>query len=213
MNRREALKNIGLSASYIAATPTVFSILQSCKKETRVLDWTPELLSIDQSKVLEQLVDLILPETDIPGAKSLHVPMFIDKYIKEVTRSEEEIKLFTDGATAIVKELGVNENKSIDDITLETYHTILTKYLKMPKAQQQEYQKKLRQLDLSDTSDRSSPEFLSYTFLTTVRELSIFGFKTSEEIGKNVLNYSPVPGEYIGCDAIQNLTEGKDWAL
>ena len=78
MNRREALKNIGLSAGYIAATPTLLSILQSCTAEIK-LNWIPELLSEDEAKVLDQLVDLIIPETEIPGAKSLNVAMFVEK--------------------------------------------------------------------------------------------------------------------------------------
>ncbi|WP_299438641.1 gluconate 2-dehydrogenase subunit 3 family protein [uncultured Aquimarina sp.] len=212
MNRREALKNIGLSAGYIAATPAILSLLQSCQKEY-VLDWTPELLSIDEGKALEQIVDLIIPETDIPGAKSLHVPMFIDKFINNALEEEEEVQMFKYGAGVMMKELGVNEEKSVDDVTLEEYDVLLSKYLKLPKEKQKEYWKEVSEVKSPEDLNKISQEAISFSFLSSVRSLSIYGFKTSKDIAENVLNYLPVPGEYIGCDSVQNLTGGKDWAL
>ncbi|MDH7448097.1 gluconate 2-dehydrogenase subunit 3 family protein [Aquimarina sp. 2201CG14-23] len=212
MNRREALKNIGISAGYIAATPTILSLLQSCQKEY-VMDWTPELLSIDEGKALEQIVDLIIPETDIPGAKSLHVPMFIDRYINNALEEEEEAQLFKYGASIIMKELGINEKKNIDDVTIEEYDQLLSKYLKLPKEKQEEYWEEVSEIKTPEDLNTISQEAISFSFLSSVRGLSIYGFKTSRDIAENVLNYLPVPGEYIGCDSVQNLTGGKDWAL
>ncbi len=212
MNRREALKNIGLSAGYIAATPTIFSLLQSCQQEY-VLDWTPELLSIDEGKALEQIVDLIIPETDIPGAKSLHIPMFIDKFINNALDEVEETQMFKHGAGVIMKELGVNEEKSIDDLTVEEYDALLAKYLKLPKEKQKEYWEAISKVKTSEDLTDVPQEAIAFSFLSSVRGLSVFGFKTSKEIAENVLNYLPVPGEYIGCDSVKNLTGGKDWAL
>ncbi|MFD2561300.1 gluconate 2-dehydrogenase subunit 3 family protein [Aquimarina rubra] len=212
MNRREALKNIGLSAGYIAATPTIFSLLQSCQKEY-VLDWTPELLSIDEGKALEQIVDLIIPETDIPGAKSLHVPMFIDKFINNALEEVEEAQMFKYGAGIIMKELGVSEEKSIDDVTIEEYDALLSNYLKLPKEKQKEHWEAISKVKTPEDLANVPQEAISFSYLSSVRSLSIFGFKTSKDIAENVLNYLPVPGEYVGCDSVQNLTGGKDWAL
>ncbi|WP_378172323.1 gluconate 2-dehydrogenase subunit 3 family protein [Aquimarina sp. SS2-1] len=212
MNRREALKNIGLSAGYIAATPTILSLLQSCQKEY-VLDWTPELLSIDEGKALEQIVDLILPETDIPGAKSLNVPMFIDKFINNAIEEVEEAQMFKYGAGVIMKELGVNEEKSIDDVTVEEYDALLANYLKLSKEKQKEHWEAISKVKTPEDLANVPREAISFSYLSSVRSLSIFGFKTSKDIAENVLNYLPVPGEYVGCDSVQNLTGGKGWAL
>ncbi|MHA7057525.1 gluconate 2-dehydrogenase subunit 3 family protein [Aquimarina sp. M1] len=212
MNRREVLKNIGLSAGYIAVTPTIFSLLQSCQKEY-VLDWTPELLSIDEGKALEQIVDLIIPETDISGAKSLHIPMFIDKYVNNAVEEEEEAQMFKYGAGVIMKELGVSEEKSIDDVTTEEYEALLAKYLKLSKEKQKEYWVAISKVKTPEDLANVPREAIAFNYLSSVRSLSIYGFKTSKNIAENVLNYLPVPGEYIGCDTIQNLTGGKDWAL
>ncbi|MGY3793482.1 gluconate 2-dehydrogenase subunit 3 family protein [uncultured Aquimarina sp.] len=212
MNRRQALRNIGLSAGYIAATPTLFSLLQSCKKEY-ILDWTPELLSVDEGKALDHIVDLILPETDIPGAKALHIPMFIDKFINHGIEETEETQMFKYGAGVILKKLGVSEEKNIDDVTAEEYDALLAKYLKLPKETRKAHWEEISKVNTPEDIENVSQEAISFNFLYSVRDISILGFKTSKEIGENVLNYLPVPGEYIGCDSVQNLTGGKDWAL
>jgi hypothetical protein len=43
------------------------------------------------------------------------------------------------------------------------------------------------------------PDAPKPTFFKIIKSLTIFGFYTSEEIGRNVLSYDPVPGEYIAC--------------
>ncbi len=211
MNRREALKNIGLSAGYIAATPGILSILQSCTSDIK-LTWIPELLSEDEAKVLVQIVDLIIPETDTPGAKALNVPMFIDKYISNVAK-EEEAKIFKEAAGYVTKALGINDEKPVRKIKTETYDAFLTKYLRSSKEQQEAYEKEMQQIQAPKDLENVSNEAVIFNYLAVVRSLSIWGFKTSEHIGENVLAYLPVPGEQIGCDSVENLTQGKAWSL
>ncbi|MEW7290673.1 gluconate 2-dehydrogenase subunit 3 family protein [Aquimarina sp. 2304DJ70-9] len=211
MNRREALKNIGLSAGYIAATPAILTILHSCTAEIK-LNWIPELLSEDEAKVLDQLVDLIIPETDIPGAKSLNVAMFTEKYMNQVAK-EEDAGMFKKVAGMVLNELGINEDKPVKKVKIEEYDALLTTYLKSSKEQQKAYQEEMGQMKNPEDFEAISKEAKIFLFLSTVRDLSIWGFKTSEEIGENVLAYAPVPGQQIGCDSLEKLTGGKAWSL
>ncbi len=211
MNRRQALKNIGLSAGYIAATPTILSVLQSCTAEIK-LNWIPELLSEDEAKVLDQLVDLIIPETDVPGAKSLNVTMFVEKYMNEVAK-EEEAQMFKKTAGIVLSEMDVSEEKPVKKIEVEEYDALLAKYLKSSKEQQEAYEEEMEQMKNSEDFENISKDAKIFLYLTAVRDLSIWGFKTSEEIGENVLAYLPVPGEQIGCDSLEKLTGGKAWSL
>lgn len=211
MNRRQALKNIGLSAGYIAATPTILSILQSCTAEIK-LNWIPELLSEDEAKVLDQLVDLIIPETDVPGAKSLNVTMFVEKYMNEVAK-EEEAQMFKKTAGIVLSEMDVSEEKPVKKIKVEEYDALLAKYLKSSKEQQEAYEEEMKQMQSPEDFENISKDAKIFLYLTAVRDLSIWGFKTSEEIGENVLAYLPVPGEQIGCDSLEKLTGGKAWSL
>ena len=83
MKRREALKNLGLATGFVVASPSIISLLQSCTAEAKT--WTPVFLSVEEGVVLANLVDIILPKTDIPSATEVNVPQFIDKYIHEGT--------------------------------------------------------------------------------------------------------------------------------
>jgi len=211
INRRQAIKKIGLSAGYIAATPTVLGLLQSCTAEIK-LNWIPELLSEDEAKIVDQFVDLIIPETDTPGAKSLNVGMFIDGFMNQVV-PEEQTLMFKNVANMMLTELDISEENPIKKVKPEAYDALLTKYLKASKEQQEVYEKEMQQIKNPKDFENVSKEAKIFTFLTTVRGLSIWGYKTTEEIGKNVLAYAPVPGEQIGCESLEKLTGGKAWSL
>jgi len=212
MNRREAIKNIGLSAGYIAVTPAVLSLLQSCTKEIQI-KWTPELLSIEEAKVLDQIVELILPETtELPGAKSLNLGLFVERYITKIAK-EKEIKQFKKSAEVFNKTLGVSEENPVKKIQLEAYDAILKKYLKPTKKEKSIYEEQMLQFTQSVGSPENQKDGILYGYLSAIRGLAIWGFKTSKEIGTNALAYLPVPGEQIGCDSLEKLTGGKAWSL
>mgnify|MGYP000365267957 CR=1 FL=1 len=77
MDRRRALKGLGLSLGYIVATPTIIGMLESCKTDEN--QWEPIFLTISEGIVIKNLIDLILPKTEsIPGALEVNVPEFLD---------------------------------------------------------------------------------------------------------------------------------------
>ena len=83
MDRRIALKNMGLAFGYTVATPTLIGLMQSCQNE-KSINWTPSFFTKDQALALTQLVDIILPKTDTPSASEVKVDVFIDRYANEV---------------------------------------------------------------------------------------------------------------------------------
>ena len=89
MERRNALKNIGLAFGYTVATPTLIGLVQSCQNE-KSINWTPNFFNKDQAIVLTQLVDIILPKTDTPSATEVKVDIFIDRYSDEVMSVEDQ---------------------------------------------------------------------------------------------------------------------------
>ena len=190
MNRRNALKNMGMAMGYAVATPAVLSILQSCKQEVS-LAWVPEFFSLDEAKMIEGLVDLIIPKTDIPGAKELNVAKFIDMYTNEVMNVEEgkQVKL---NAAITLNELGGA------DMSAEKYDALLAKYLKASQTEKEGFSEK---------------ENSASSFVHRLRGMAVWGFKTSEEIGENVMAYDPVPGAFKGCESLEELTGGKAWSL
>ncbi|QLE01886.1 gluconate 2-dehydrogenase subunit 3 family protein [Galbibacter sp. BG1] len=184
MERRKALKNIGLSFGYVAATPTLFSILQSCKNEPD-LDWQPSFFTEAQASMVNTITDLILPKTDnLPGAKDLNIPMFIDLSFKELL-TEEEKKNIKKGAEETVVKLD-------NDFSEKSCDSLLASYLNAPADIQQKYLTNIRQ-------NNFDADALIYNFLIKVRANTVWAFKESEFIGEQVQVYEPVPGPFHGC--------------
>ena len=190
MNRRNALKNMGMAMGYAVATPAVLSILQSCKQEVS-LTWVPEFFSLDEAKMIEGFADLIIPKTDTPGAKELNVAKFIDMYINEVMDIDEGKQVKSD-ATTTLNELGGA------DVSAEKYDALLAKYLKASQTEREGFNEEENSVS---------------NFVHRLRGIAVWGFKTSEEIGENVMAYDPVPGAYKGCESLDELTGGKAWSL
>ncbi|WP_298532862.1 gluconate 2-dehydrogenase subunit 3 family protein [uncultured Algibacter sp.] len=195
MNRRKALKQLGLTIGYTAIVPSALSILQSCKSETKV--WQPLFFTQNEGTVIKQLVDLILPKTkSTPGALDVNVPEFIDVYAFKAynLKKKETLK---EGLSAIMNELGVSE-KEVNSINLDSYDKLLSKYLRCGKEKQRQYTKGKNQIFMT---------------LMDLKNQSVWAFKTSEDIGKHVLAYDPIPGVQKGCISVQEATNGKDWSL
>jgi len=212
MKRREALRHIGLSAGYIAATPALFSLVQSCKDTKYNIGWSPVFLSKEEATALDQIVNLILPKTDTPGAREMNVPMFIDKYFNAVV-SEEEGKRFKQGMSVALKELGGDKNVDPEKLTEKEYDAFLAKYLKIPREKQQEYRQQMGAIANPDDLKSAPRDAIVFNTLSAVRDMSIYAYRTSEYIGEQVLKYEPVPGKQIGCDSLETLTGGRAWSL
>lgn len=195
MNRRDALKNLGLSLGYVMATPTILSMLQGCT--TPEEKWTPLFFSNKQAYVLTNLVDLILPKTkEVPGALEVNVPKFIDLYTSKTTNDEQK-EIYTAGLDAVMEELGVPNE---EPITLETekFNAILSKYLSITKAERLAYVEQKN---------------IVFESLMKIRDQSVWAYRSSENIGKNVLAYDPIPGQQKGCISLKDATGGKAWSL
>ena len=191
MDRRKALKNIGNGIGAIAVTPAVVSLFQSCQTSAT---YNPLFIPKDDFKIISNLMEMIIPKTDIPGAIELKLPEFVDAYIdavwgeKEKTDFTETWEVFISASTkAAGKE---NEN----DLSAADWDAQLAKYLK-------------------PGNDIPADEILASQFVNQLRSLTVNAFKTNEFIGEEVLAYAPIPGEQRGCVDLMEATGGKAWSL
>lgn len=197
MNRRDVIKGLGLSFGYAVATPTMFSLLQGCKTESHI--WVPKFLTIDESIVLRNLVDLILPKTEAtPGALDVNVPEFIDLFAYKAF-NEDEAGEFKIGMISIMNALNIYE-KGPSELKTEDYDALLAKYLKTDEDQQAAFMENETDATIFET-------------LVNIRGMSIWAYKTSEQIGEHVLAYDPIPGRQQGCVSLEEATGGKAWSL
>ena len=215
MDRRKALKNMGLAMGYTVATPTVISLLKSCKTESAA-SWTPRFFSPGEGNVLIQIVDLLLPKTDTPSASEVNVHIFIDRYIDEVMPLEQQ------GFTGMLMEkfagsaLKASGKEDLEDLDSSDIEPILAKALQVldpekEKANQEALGAYMQAAGKEETAALSE-EVANANFAKTLREFSIWAYKNTEYVGEKVLPYASVPGENIPCGDLNELTGGKVWS-
>lgn len=190
MDRRKALRNIGLTTGFVVATPSLLSLLQSCKSD--VATWAPEYLTADEGLVVKSLVDIFLPKTDTPSASEVNVPQFIDVYMKEVPMPEEQQEMRSKFDKLIAK-LKADYGENLGKVTEENYKAVLDTYLAKGE---------------KTGDDKDIAEILG-----NLKWMTINAYRNSEVVGETILAYDPVPGAYIGCAPLQELTGGKSWSL
>ncbi|SUZ54488.1 uncharacterized protein METZ01_LOCUS7342 [marine metagenome] len=213
MNRRKALKKLGLSLGTITLSPAVLSLLQSCKND---LDWNPVFFNSSQVNIISELTDLIIPsDEEVPGSKDLNLIKFIDLYIYNVSEKKQQV-LLKKSLDSFLKDCLIKSNKTtFSNLERNDLETSLIYYLKTNIDSQSKWETTYRKFSKEfDESDKNvSDDALSYNFITTIRELTIAAFKGSEFIGENVLVYRPIPGEQEGCVDLEETTGGRAWSI
>ena len=215
MDRRRVLKNMGMSLGYMVATPTLLSIVQSCKSEPAIT-WTPEFLAPNEGVVLSKLVDIILPKTDTPSASEVQVHVFIDKFSKDVMEKEQQDFLKMSMNKFTNKALADSGKENVEDLTAEDLEPVLASSLKYTKDQQTEMFESINNYTEAIAEGKTAElddEITRFAFANNLRGMTIWGYKASEYVGEEVLAYLPVPGEYVPCGDAQELTGGKAWSL
>jgi DNA replication initiation complex subunit (GINS family) len=215
MDRRIALKNMGLALGYTVAMPTLISIVQSCKNE-KELEWTPDFFSKEEGHVLTQLVDIILPKTDTPSASEVQVNLFIDRFVDQVMEKQQQDFFKMSMGRFINKALQDSDKEKAENLEPEDLESVLADALKTTKEEEVKmfeaitsYQQAINEGKEEQLDDRIS----RFAFANNLRGMTIWGYKTSEYVGEEVLAYLPVPGEYIACGDVNELTGGRAWSI
>lgn len=191
MDRRKAIKNIGTGIGAITLTPSIAAIFQSCQSST---GYTPVFISKKDFNSISQIMELIIPTTDTPGAIELKLPEFLDAYVDAVW-SQDLKDSFSKGWGAFKNDaLNSNGKENVNQITKENWEEQLSKYLKQA----------IKSLETDE---------LALKFANDLRDLTINSYKINEYVGENLLAYSPIPGDYKGCVDLKETTGGKAWSL
>ncbi|MBC6997387.1 gluconate 2-dehydrogenase subunit 3 family protein [Cytophaga sp. FL35] len=215
MDRRKALRNMGLALGYTVATPTLISIVQSCKQEPS-FEWTPDFFSKDEGAVLTKLVDIILPKTDTPSASETQVHLFIDRFALEVMDEKQQNFVNMSIGRFIEKALIDSGKEKGGELSAEELEPVLAEALSVSKEDEAKNFEAIKQYHeaVAEGKEPLLDDGISrFAFANNLRGLTIMGYKTSEYVGENVLAYLPVPGEFIACGDLQELTGGKAWSL
>ena len=192
MDRREALRRTALLMGGVVSAPAILGILKGCSAKPTI-DWKPAFLSQDQSIIVTQVADIIIPKTDTPGAKEAGVPEFIDLMLKDCYSKEDQ-----DRFLAGIQSFDEEAKKQYGDAFLDLEPEKKLDYVNQVHVAALEERKK----------DREAPR----PFILTMKELTLLGFFTSQPGAEQVLQYVAVPGSYKGCIPLSEAGNGKTWA-
>ncbi len=206
MKRRQAIKNIGLGFGTIALSPAITALFQTCQKAP---SYTPITFLDGKFEILAELMELIIPESNvpsdwgipsdiktIPGAKELKLPEFLDAYVPAVF-PQEELEVILAAFDAFIEQtLSDSSKESISEISIEDLNTQLSKLLLLE--------------DIPTPLEEMAP---SKAFAYQLRAISVEAFKANEFIGEQILAYDPIPGTQVGCIDLKEATGGRLWSI
>lgn len=212
MQRRKALKNIGISFGAFIATPSAISLLQSC--QTRE-PWLPVFFSEEQGQLIRDIVDVFLPSIDdLPSASEVNAHVFVDRFMNDVLESKDQEMVRGSLQVVIKSILSDSEKETVNKLRSSDYDNFFASTLKKTKEEHDSIQEQIgAHMAENESMDGLPDDVRTYSFLTSVRDMTIWAYKTNEMVGENVLAYKPVPGKQEGCVDLQETTGGRAWSL
>lgn len=132
------------------------------------------------------VADRILPRTDTPGAADVGVPAFIDRLYGEFMTPAER-QMLTDGLNAVDAAARSAHGSGFSTLTADRQDALLR--------------------TIARAEEGKPPGFFRL-----IRSATVLGYFTSEQVGRNVLHYDPVPGRYEGCIPIDQVGR-RNWTV
>jgi hypothetical protein len=181
MNRREVLRLLGRVAVLPMLAPVSPEELWDLGRgiHARLADRIARSLDAHQLDTVTHIAELILPETETPGATSARVPEFIDLMLTEWFSTAERHR-FLQGLAGI------------DAQSRQIYGGV---FLDLRGADQRALLQALDGVSGAEGSAEGSAE----DAFATLKSLTIHGYFTSEIVMKDVTRHPVIPGRFNGC--------------
>lgn len=189
MDRREAIKRTAFIMGGLVFAPSALGVLNGCKARPGV-DWNPVFFDNNQARLITVLSDIIIPDTDTPGAEAAGVPSFIEEMVSTAYDQDAQDEFFS-GLQAFNQLSGQEHGEEFIDLEPDV------------------------QFQFADNQNREAvtgerPLEPGTSFFMKMKELTIMGYFTSEIGATQTLRYEKVPGRYDACIPFEEV--GKTWA-
>jgi len=191
IDRREALRRVGVLLGGLVSAPTAAGVLGGCER-TSGPDWAPQTLTPAQDEMVDTIAEIIIPATDTPGARAANVNRFVDAMLtgsytpadrdRFLTGLKETDARCRDAYGRAFVDCAPNEQRAlVGELDDETFGP-----------------------DAPDV-DREQPPFFHM-----MKELTLVGYYTSEIGATQELKTRVVPGRYDGDVPYDEI--GRAWA-
>jgi len=200
VDRREVIKLLALGSALPALPPDAFALFVGLHQS---LASTPRLkiLNAHQDATVTAMAELILPQTDTPGAKTARVNEFIDLIVAD-WYSEDERSFFLSGLANLDARSQSLFSKNFVDTSATQQSDIL-------RALGDEMAEESTALRTAPRGDRGTDPEPDGNFYFIFRSLALTGYFTSEIGFRQQLHEETIPGHFDGCVPLATLAPGK----
>jgi hypothetical protein len=190
LNRREALRRLAAGAVGAATAPIWADTLIALAQEhahtqaagaaMAARQWTPKVLTAHQNDTVIALTELIIPQTDTPGAKATNVNRFIDWVLSDAPAGERD--KFISGVTWIDERSRAQYQKDFVAAAGEQQTALLTRF--------------------ADDANHDAEDATGVTFFQAIKSMTIAGYYSTQvglqqELGDDGVMVWAV---FKGCD-------------
>jgi hypothetical protein len=189
MQRREALRLL-MAGGVLPALPTdLFAFFHGAHPAS---SYALRTLDPHQNDTIVAMMDLIIPETDSPGAKGARVNEFIDVILTEWANDEER-QNFLAGVAGVDKQSNELYGKNFVDASPQQQVTLLRAMDESVAVQQ------ARRMRHGNTIPEDRDKQLRGEFFTVFKRITVHGYYTSDVGFHKELNLEIIPGAQHGC--------------
>lgn len=196
MERRKALKNIGLGSAALFGSSALFGALQGCSPSAPEVGWIPVFFTPAEAAQMEKICEAIAPKTATPGAIEAGVVNHLDQALN-VLYKERDSDYFRRGLAAFVKSYDDNQETSFNKATTEQMTKVINDFV--VDFESDDARSKAYYGSLQDEAGEKSDDFVMTYFTINVVPATFNSYFTSELVGETVMRYDPIPQKYEGC--------------
>ncbi|MCC3860968.1 gluconate 2-dehydrogenase subunit 3 family protein [Pseudemcibacter aquimaris] len=199
LNRRTILERMAM----VTGGAISLTIVAACDGGVSVPDNVDglELKALNEAhlNLIGDIADMIIPDTDTLGAKSVNVHYLIDELAANWMTADEKVDFLAE-LTRLDENIKAKYGMTFSELDQEGRGRVLDSLgLEMLASSQG-----------GQIPGSANIETRKHIYLE-LRELIIFGYYTSEVGASEELNYDPVPGEFKGCIPLESV-DGKAWS-
>ena len=184
---------------YTLSAGALAGLAASCQKEIES-SWEPTFFTAHQAQAIEELIEVMLPPTDSPGARELGVTPLVDIILNDVYKEKDQER-FKKGMDVFMSQLGGAEQAAKSSFRKMT-SALEASFSSM---ENDEAWEKLNAKKESELEEQEKEDYYHFRFIQSLRSLAISGYFSSELIGTKYLTYDPVPGPYQGCIPLSDV--------
>jgi hypothetical protein len=188
-SRRQALRTLATGAAAAVSTLWVESLSALARQQAHdhtaqtaiaAQDWTPRVLNARQNDAVVTLTELIIPQTDTPGAKAARVNRFVDVLLQDAKPADRDT--FLRGLTWMDRRAKALFGKDFVGASEKEQTMLLTR--------------------LSAEGNPDKEDAIGRDFFQAIKSMTISGYYTSEiglrqELGDDGQLFLP---QFSGCN-------------